>query len=87
MKIKDFIGVKAKYDEEGQLIWGVDENGRLQHLADIRAWGAIQNLFINKDKSIDLDAASNFQDEFGEWIVEAINEKLEREQQLNTINK
>jgi hypothetical protein len=79
MKITDFIGVKATYDEYGQFIWGVDKDGGHQKLADLRGWGAIQNLFINKDKTIDLDAAASFQDEFGRWIVEAINEKLERE--------
>jgi hypothetical protein len=78
MKITDFISVKAKYDEEGQFIWGINKEGEYQHLADLRGWGAIQNLFINKDKSIDLDAAAIFQDEFGRWIVEAINEKLEK---------
>jgi hypothetical protein len=79
MKVTDFIGVKVKYDEDGQFIWGIEKDGGHQKLADLRGWGAIQNLFINKDKSIDLDAAASFQDEFGRWIVEAINEKLERE--------
>ena len=79
MKVTDFIGVKAKYDEDGQFIWGIEKDGGHQKLADLRGWGAIQNLFINKDKTIDLDAAASFQDEFGRWIVEAINDKLERE--------
>jgi hypothetical protein len=79
MKVTDFIGVEAKYDEHGQFIWCVEKDGGYQKLADLRGWGAIQNLFINKDKTIDLDAASSFQDELGRWIVDAINEKLERE--------
>ena len=78
-KVTDFIGVKAKYDEIGQFIWGIEKDGGHQKLADLRGWGAIQNLFINKDKTIDFDAATSFQDELGRWIVEAINEKLERE--------
>ena len=84
MDVKDFIGVKAKYDEDGQFIWGIEKDGGHQKLADLRGWGAIQNLFINKDKSIDLDAAASFQDEFGRWIVDAINEKIEREQNTLT---
>ena len=79
MKVTDFIGVKAIYDNYGQFIWGIEKDGGHQKLADLRGWGAIQNLFINKDKTIDLDAAESFQDEVGRWIVEAINEKLERE--------
>jgi hypothetical protein len=79
MKVTDFIGAKAIYDNYGQFIWGIEKDGGHQKLADLRGWGAIQNLFINKDKTIDLDAAESFQDEVGRWIVEAINEKLERE--------
>jgi hypothetical protein len=66
MKVSDFIGVKAKYDEDGQFIWGIEKDGGHQ-------------ILICLDKTIDLDAAASFQDEFGRWIVEAINEKLERE--------
>ena len=71
--------MKAIYDNYGQFIWGIEKDGGHQKLADLRGWGAIQNLFINKDKTIDLDAAESFQYEVGRWIVEAINEKLERE--------
>ncbi len=74
-----FIGEKAKYDKYGQFIWGVGKDGGHQKLADLRGWGAIQNLFLNMDKTIDFESATNFQDELGEWITSAINEKLERE--------
>jgi hypothetical protein len=33
--------------------------------------------------SIDFKKVENFQNDFGEWIVDAINEKIEREHQLN----
>lgn len=79
MTVTDFIGVKTTYDDECQIIWGVDKDGGLQNIADLRGWGAIQNLFVNKDKTIDQNAAASFQDELGKWIVEAINEKLERD--------
>ena len=40
MKVTDFIGGKATYDEHGQFIWGVDKDGAHQKLADLRGWGA-----------------------------------------------
>jgi hypothetical protein len=82
MKVTDFIGVKATYDNYGQYIWGVDKEGGHQKLADLRGWGAIQNLFKTDTDLIDIDKASIFQDEVGKWIVDAINEKLVREKNL-----
>jgi hypothetical protein len=79
MKVTDFIGVKATYDEHGQTIWGVSKDGEYQKIADVRGWGAIQNLFKAPASSIDEDKAASFQDELGKWIVDAINEKLKRE--------
>jgi hypothetical protein len=70
-KIKKFIG-KAQYDEfGGQQIWGVDSKDGMQPLADVRGWGAIQNMFS------DIKEAEKFQDELGKFIAEAINGKLE----------
>lgn len=48
----------------------------IQMLLDVRAWGAIQNLPEFKNNA---QKAANFQDELGEWIAKAINEKLRRE--------
>ena len=85
MDITDFINGKVTYDKYGgQYFWIVGPKGELQMLAEMRGWGAIQNLFINKDKTVDFDAASSFQDKIGEWIAEAINEKIEREQNTFT---
>jgi hypothetical protein len=78
-EIKKFIGV-AKHDEyKGTYIWGVDKTGGHQMIAEIRGWGAIQNMFKSKDGSINFEDAEKFQDELGEFIAEAINEKLMRE--------
>jgi hypothetical protein len=77
--IIDFIGEKAKYDQMGQMIFGVAKDGNQQLLADLRGWGAIQNLFMDKSGKLDSKKAETFQDELGQWIVDAINEKLERE--------
>lgn len=77
MKVTDFIGEEATSD--CGRIWGVDKTGGLQMVAEIRGWGAIQNLFKLKGGGIDVEKAEAFQDELGKWIVDAINEKLERE--------
>jgi hypothetical protein len=56
-----------------------DSEGGMQMLAELRGWGHIQNMFKRKDGSFDLDEAAKYQDELGDWIATAINEKLERE--------
>lgn len=71
-KIKKFIGT-AKYDQMGQYIWGVDKNDGYQKIADVRGWGAIQHMFKTNDE------AAKFQDDIGQFITDAINEKLERD--------
>ena len=79
MKVTDFIGAKATYDERGQTIWGVSKDGTYQKIANVRGWRAIRNIFLTSAGSIDEEKAMNFQDELGKWIVDAINEKLQRE--------
>jgi hypothetical protein len=70
MELKDFIGT-AKFDEHGGgYIWGVDKNGGHQMIAEVRGWGAIQNLFKTEQE------AAEFQDNLGRFIADAINEKL-----------
>ncbi len=73
MKPQDFIGRKATYDADGQIIWGEDAKGGLQMLLDVRGWGAVQNLFDSENEAI------KFHDKLGAWFADAINEKLERE--------
>jgi hypothetical protein len=79
MKVTDFIGAKATYDERGQTIWGVSKDGKYQKIANVRGWRAIQNLFKALDSSMDEEKAASFHDDLGKWIVDAINEKLQRE--------
>jgi hypothetical protein len=78
MKVEDFIGEKVIYHVEGQNIYGINNKGELQNIADVRGWGAIQNLFKNKDGSIRNNEAESFKDELGQFIADAINEKLEK---------
>ena len=76
MKPEEFIGEKAQYDNSATKIWAVSKNGGMQMLLDLRGWGAIQNLFpMTKEGQ---QQAADFQDELGEWIVDAINQKLKQ---------
>jgi hypothetical protein len=97
-EIKKFIG-HAKYDEwGGTYIWGFDKpvpdekspaemiaqvkipvNTEVNKVLSIRGWGAIQNMFPS------ITDAEQFQDELGKFIADAINEKLQRNE--NTSNQ
>ena len=84
MKVKDFINGKVTYDKfGGQYFWINLPNGGTQMLAEMRGQGRIQNMFKKKGKNsreyIDDEAAGEFQDEVGNWIAAAINEKMERD--------
>ncbi len=70
MQVKDFIGKKVKYDQMGQMIFATDEKKGDQLILNVRGWGSIQNLFKTQEEAV------QFQDEFGEWIADAINQKL-----------
>jgi hypothetical protein len=78
MNILDFIGDKVEYDIDGQIIWSIKKDD-MQMLLEVRGWGAIQNLFKNKDGTINLEKAEAFQDKMGNWIAEAVNEKILKE--------
>ena len=82
--IKEFIGDETIYDKENHIICGLtykydgEDKQKIiksQRIADVRGWGAIQNLFMNNDY-IDFVSAEKFQDELGEFIAMAINEQL-----------
>lgn len=84
-EIKRFIGDRVYYDEYGGgYIWGVKKDGvemvaqvedveEGNAVVSIRGWGVIQNL-----KNLPC-SPEEFQDYLGEFIAEAINEKMERE--------
>lgn len=79
MKLIKFLKGQFKYDDHGQYIWLVKPDGHHQKIADLRAYGAIQNLFKNGSGAVDIMQANEFQDKLGEWVVEALNEKLKKE--------
>lgn len=61
------------YDKWGTFIWNrEDEDGGSQLVGEVRGWGRLQKEFKTEDE------AAKFQDEVGEFIVEAIREKIER---------
>jgi hypothetical protein len=61
------------YDAWGQRIWNkVDADGASELVAEVRGWGSLQHEFATEDE------AAKFQDEVGEFIVQAIREKIER---------
>jgi len=83
MNVTDFITGKVTYDKEGgQYFWINTPEGGIQMLAEMRGYGAIQNLKKGKGAidTLTVNEANDFQDMVGNWIAEAINEKLEREQ-------
>ena len=69
-KIKEFIGEDTYYDNCGH-IFGV-KGGNYQKIANVSGWGAIQNMFKNDED------AEKFQDELGQFIADAIKEKVNR---------
>lgn len=62
----------VSYDPLGQYLWNTEENGEKQMVADIRGFGALQYMF---DTPKDV---YNFQEKVGEFIAQAIREKIER---------
>jgi hypothetical protein len=75
MTIKEYLKGTIHYEPAGQMIFcNKEEMGDSLFLTigDVRGWGQIQYLFPNLNK------AAKFQDELGEFIAEAIREKLEK---------
>lgn len=75
--IKTFINGKVTYDKEGQYFFINTPSGHQQMIAELRGWGHIQHMFENKKGShIDVKKAEAFQDEIGQFVADAINEKI-----------
>lgn len=75
--IEEFIGKSAVYDKEMQTVFGVQEDGSVNHLLDIREWSRIQGLFAVNKRNYSEKKAMEFADEFGTWVAKAISEKLQ----------
>ena len=77
-QIEKVFGGRFIYDDYGQMIFGVHEKAGHQiafNVEDtclsVRGWGSIEKIFGCKE-------GERFQDSFGRWVVEALNEKLSR---------
>lgn len=80
IKIIDFIGEKVWFDDQGAgYIWGKTKSGYNQMIGEVRGYGAIPNLFRDKDGGVDFKKVDEFQDALGHWIADAIQQKLEKE--------
>ena len=78
--LKDFLNGKVKFDEhKAGYFWVQYEDDTLQMIGEVRGYGAIQNLFIQPNGSVDFNKVDAFQDELGKFIADAINEKIERD--------
>ena len=77
-KITDFINGKVTFDNVGETFW-INNNYGIQMLAQLRGWEHVRNMFAESDN----EGAKKFNDRVGEFIAEAINEKLEREKIVN----
>lgn len=85
--IIDFIGDKVKFDDfGGTYLWGVTKDNE-QMIAEIRGYGAIQNLFKDNFDNVDVEKANQFQDDIGRFIAQAITEKIKREKEKYEENK
>ena len=71
-KLTAYINGKVTYDDEGQYLWINSPDG-LQMLGEVRGWGHIQNMEEFKG---DLKLACKFQDRVGQFVADAINEKI-----------
>lgn len=77
MEITYLINGEVSYDKfGGQYFWIKKPDGGLLMLAEMRGWGQIQNMFpMTKEGQ---ESAAKYQDMVGDFIAEAINEKIQR---------
>lgn len=67
--VTDFINGPVIYDAAGTMLLIQRDEG-VQVLADVRGWGSIANMFTSPVE------ASDYQDKIGQFIADAINDKL-----------
>lgn len=77
MTAKEYLSKgRIKFDPTGGYIWLVESDGNHVLICEIRGWGHIQHLFDKEENAI--EKAYKLQDEIGEFITDAIKEKLEK---------
>lgn len=70
MTVQEWLS-DLKYDPEGQIICKNDDG--FNKILDIRGWATLQKVFPS------IEEAGKFQDSVGQFVLEAINEKLEND--------
>jgi len=81
--IIEFIGNQVEFNKHGDAcFWGTNSNNQEQMIAEIRAYGAIRKLFLDDDRKPNPQKEEQFQKELGDFIAEAITEKIQREKDL-----
>ena len=73
MTVKEFMKGKVVYNKDTQMFSINKPNNFNPTILQLRGWGFVRNI------SEDCHEASEFQDEIGEYIAQAINEKIERD--------
>jgi hypothetical protein len=79
MKVSEWLS-NLEYDSDGICITK-DINNDFIKILDIRGWSTLSKAFDSMDR------AALFQDSVGEFILEAINEKLENDKQKKELCK
>lgn len=70
-KVSEYIKGEVLYGYGTSIWFNVDKNGGVQKVLDIRGWGHLSTTMGDSE-------AEKFQDEIGEFVAEAINEKLKK---------
>lgn len=82
LTIQEYFEGELYYDDYGAKIFLETPSGKNEHIADVRGFGRISKHFNYSDRK-----AIPFQDKVGEFIAEAIREKIKRElKNQNRIN-
>lgn len=72
----------VSYDKFGGMyLWNKEPDGGSQMVAEVRGWGALHHYFDTPEE------ATKFQNEVGEFIAEAIREKIERQKTQGDVKK
>ncbi len=84
MEITDLINGKVSYDKYGSpYLWIETPDREPPMLAELRCRSNIGKMFTNEQNSLDFATAQKFERAVGEFIAAAINEKIERERNVN----
>ena len=75
MKPTDFLGEKVRFKKKDGYFYTKKET----LFCSMRGWAKIYALFHNEDDPTSGFKAREFHKNLGQWIADAINEKLERE--------